>query len=172
MVGCIGDGQEEEWRALVFFLFLVAWSGRNHLLLVNVSTTGEMVINLRMRCLQHLFLSRMLMWWSSTSNWASSLPHQHQAVYKKGKKVTFFQCVPHVFSMTAGIGEARIDGRFLVTLVINHQSSLLSFLAHSMTCRVDNEDMDIINKTWILIENTLVVALINCLWMKACMKCF
>lgn len=49
--------------------------------------------------------------------------------------------------MTAGIGEARIDGRFLVTLVINHQSSLLSFLAHSMTCRVDNEDMDIINKT-------------------------
>lgn len=95
-----------------------------------------------------------------------------EAVYKKGKKVTFFLCVPHVFSMTAGIGEARIDGRFLVTLVINHQSSLLSFLAHSMTCRVDNEDMDIINKTWILIENTLVVALINCLWMKACVKCF
>lgn len=84
------------------FFFLVAWSGRNHLLLVNVSKTGEMVINLRMRCLQHLFLSRMLMWWSSTSNWASSLPHQHQAelehrgCIQKGKESYFLPvCTPH-----------------------------------------------------------------------------
>lgn len=92
----------ESTSGVFFFFFLVAWSGRNHLLLVNVSKTGEMVINLRMRCLQHLFLSRMLMWWSSTSNWASSLPHQHHAelehrgCIQKGKESYFLPvCTPH-----------------------------------------------------------------------------
>lgn len=44
MVGCIRDGQEEEYRALVDDF--VEWAGRNHLL-INLAKTREMVIDFR-----------------------------------------------------------------------------------------------------------------------------
>ena len=44
VVGCIRDGREEEYRALVGDF--VEWTGRNHLLL-NVAKTREMVIDFR-----------------------------------------------------------------------------------------------------------------------------
>ena len=50
VVGCISEGQEEEYRALVDNV--VEWTGQNHLRL-NISKTREMVIDFRKKRKTH-----------------------------------------------------------------------------------------------------------------------
>lgn len=45
VIGCVSGGQEGEYRALLNYI--VEWSGRNHLLLLDVAKTRQMVIDIR-----------------------------------------------------------------------------------------------------------------------------
>lgn len=82
VVGCISYGHEKEYTTLVGGF--VEWSGRNNLLM-NVNKTREMTSEGRGQ-LHNPCLSwrRMLIWWKSTSTWASTSTTgwKTSAVYK------------------------------------------------------------------------------------------
>ena len=96
VVGCVRDGREEEYRAVVSDF--VEWSGRNHLLL-NVAKTREMVIDFRRNrtatqplCIlgenvtvveDYKFLGVHL---DNRLNWRTNT----EAVYKKGMSRLYF----------------------------------------------------------------------------------
>ena len=139
VVGCINEGQEEEYRVLVDNF--VDWTGQNHLQL-NISKTREMVIDFRKKRKSAFQLLRILgkdveavedhKYLGVTINHRLDWRSNTEAVYKKGMSRLYFlrklgsgQCT---FLCCSLLGEQYRSQRHQQTQQTHHEDWLCDWL--------------------------------------------